>query len=201
MEFIQALDSNFLVLIHAGVAFITSAWVSPTYNLPIFLFGIYAQNYIESHEPLRMFVGFVGVSWLLDLIWLFNNDPATLIKILIILAWMLKMLTFASLLLGLRRRSGGGLPGLGDYTHAETVWNMPTPGGAYTSTGGDRAVDTGNAKPLPTAPSPAPAPPVPTMPHVPPAQPIVHHQQAPAMPAAPAAPVPAGAPPPGTFTI
>ncbi|KAG8864423.1 hypothetical protein FRC20_010222 [Serendipita sp. 405] len=192
MEFVQALDPNSLVLLQSGIAFICSPFVSPSYNLPISLFGIYALNYTETYEPLRALSGFIGVSILFDIIWLFNNSPAVLIKILLIINWFLKVPTFLSLVLSLKQRGdqfGSTLPGPREFGgQAQTVWTMPTPSGlgAYTAAGGDGGPENGHSKPLPTAPSPAPA--APTMPHSPTPQ---HHQSQPAV----------AAPLPGTFTI
>ncbi|KIM34019.1 hypothetical protein M408DRAFT_89504 [Serendipita vermifera MAFF 305830] len=200
MDFIDALDPSSLTLLHAGIAFVLSPFVSPTYNLPVFLYGLWAVQVTETYEPLRVFAGFVGTSLLLDVIWLFNNDPATLVKIILILTWLFKILTFLSIMVSLRHRGdrfGASLPTAGEFNNrAQTVWNMPTPGGlgAYSAVGGDSGAEH-PAKPLPNAPSPAPA--APTMPHVAPSQSTHQHQAQPGHVHTTAA----GGPPAGTFTL
>ena len=90
----------------------------------MFLFGIWAIQVTETYEPLRVFAGFVGTSLLLDVIWLFNNEPATLVKIILILNWLLKVLTFLSIMASLRHRGdrfGATLPTAGEFNnHAQT---------------------------------------------------------------------------------
>jgi len=95
-------------------------------------------------------------------------------------------------MLALRQRGdrfGGGLPVSGDFgNEPQTVWTMPTPvgRGAYQDIGGDHGVGQhAPSKPLPNAPSPAPA--APTMPHAPAPAPAPAQQP--------------GGPPPGAFTI
>lgn len=101
-----------------------SPFVSPPYALPIFLFGIWAIQVTETYEPLRIFAGFVGGSLLLDIIWLFNGEPSTMVKIILILNWLLKILTFLSIMASLRHRGdrfGATLPGAGEFNnHAQT---------------------------------------------------------------------------------
>jgi hypothetical protein len=100
-----------------AVAFVTSPFVSPPYALSIFIFGIWAIQ-TETYEALRIFAGFVGGSLLLDIIWLFNNEPATMVKIILIFNWLLKILTFCSVILRLRGdRFGATLPGAGEFNN------------------------------------------------------------------------------------
>ncbi|PVG00696.1 hypothetical protein CPB86DRAFT_754144 [Serendipita vermifera] len=171
MDFINALDPASLTLLHSGVAFVCSPFTSPSYNLPIFLFGIWSLQVTDTYEPLRIFSGFVGTSILFDIIWLSIYEPATLIKVILVLNLLLKIPTFLSLMVALKHRGdrfGASLPGPGEFpSHTQTVWAMPTPAGlgAYQAAGGDTGPERNHgSKPLPTSPSPAPA--MPTMPHV-----------------------------------
>lgn len=68
-DFAQALDPSKLVLVEAvsslismtakgsailqGLSFITSAFTAPVYNLPLFLFGMYAQENTEAVQSLQ----------------------------------------------------------------------------------------------------------------------------------------------------
>jgi hypothetical protein len=102
-----------------AVAFVTSPFVSPPYALPIFLFGILATQ-TETYEPLRIYGGFVGGSLILDIIWLVNSDPATMVKVILIFNWLLKILTFLSIMTSLRNRGdrfGATLPGAGEFNN------------------------------------------------------------------------------------
>ncbi|KAG8911380.1 hypothetical protein FRC01_005736, partial [Tulasnella sp. 417] len=82
------LDASALVLIQTSLAFITAPFTSPTYNFPLFLFGIYATENKESSEPLRLFSALVGLSVLFDFIWLLRHDYNGLIGFIIVIAML-----------------------------------------------------------------------------------------------------------------
>ncbi|KAG9045059.1 hypothetical protein FS837_007106, partial [Tulasnella sp. UAMH 9824] len=85
------LDVAALVLVQTSLAFITAPFTSPTYNFPLFLFGIYATENKESSEPLRLFSALVGLSFLFDLIWLFRHDYNGLIGFILVIAMLGKV--------------------------------------------------------------------------------------------------------------
>ncbi|KAG8951963.1 hypothetical protein FRC04_005296 [Tulasnella sp. 424] len=85
------LDVSALVLIQTSLAFITAPFTSPTYNFPLFLFGIYAAENKESNEPLRLFSALVGLSVLFDFIWLLRHDYNGLIGFIVVIAMLGKV--------------------------------------------------------------------------------------------------------------
>lgn len=95
MDFLRVLDPSKLVLAEAvshthsslkrsqlisyqGLAFFTSIFNdSPSYNLPILLFGLYAQENAEAIQSLQFvsFVQFMGSRLLLPTVQLVHRDP------------------------------------------------------------------------------------------------------------------------------
>jgi len=53
-EWLQQLDPSKLVLAETVLSFAISPFKSPSYNLPIFLFGIYAQEIPEGVQSLQI---------------------------------------------------------------------------------------------------------------------------------------------------
>ncbi|OSX67578.1 hypothetical protein POSPLADRAFT_1127666 [Postia placenta MAD-698-R-SB12] len=172
-EFLQRLDTSKLVLVGAGLSFAVSAFSAPRYNLPIFLFGIYAQENAEAVQSLQTFTYLLSASIVYDIIWMFRNEQHWLVKLITILALALK----ASLLLNpdtlhiltylqvptvmaffaAMQQRGGQLSGLsfrGGDLNGATVWSMP---GGFTSGGRegyqtvDETTDVQTPKPLGTA--------------------------------------------------
>ncbi|KAI0094899.1 hypothetical protein BDY19DRAFT_915180 [Irpex rosettiformis] len=103
-DFIQALDPAKLVLVETALSFATSAFAAPVYNLPIFLFGTYAQEASEATQSLQTFTVIVAVSILYDIIWLARNKQNWLIRILTILILILKAPTVLAFAAALRQR-------------------------------------------------------------------------------------------------
>ncbi|KAF8919571.1 hypothetical protein CPB85DRAFT_1277173 [Mucidula mucida] len=99
MEFVQGLDPSKLVLAGTVLSFVIAPFTAPTYNLPIFLFGTYAQENTEAVASLQTFTGLVGGSLLWDIIWMSRNDQNGFIKLLTILLFFVKvaMLRFVEL--------------------------------------------------------------------------------------------------------
>jgi len=164
-DFIQNLDPKNLVLVEAVLTFVTSPFSAPSYNLPVFLFGVYAQESAESNQPLRLFTGLLGGSVLLDIIWLARNEQNWFIRLLSILVLILKAPTFLAFLTALRQR-GEQFSGFGVRGADATVWTMP--GGFSSLAGGGRDdyedLDRGRdiesqARPTPTVQVTAPPPP------------------------------------------
>ncbi|KZT65130.1 hypothetical protein DAEQUDRAFT_740828 [Daedalea quercina L-15889] len=173
-EFIGRIDAGKVVAVETVLSAFTSPFVAPSYNLPIFLFGIYAQETAEAVESLKMFTYLVIGTIPLDIIWLWNHEQGWFMKLLTILILVLKVrdlqdftwfiptiMVFATAL-QTRGSSFSNFSGLrgGDVAGA-TVWSMP---GGFTSGGreGYQTVDEPDIqtpKPLGTSqPAAAPAP-------------------------------------------
>ncbi|KAI8987257.1 hypothetical protein BDF20DRAFT_904459 [Mycotypha africana] len=60
-----------LLGLHLGLSLLGALASNPTYNIPIFFFGIWAYNYRESTSPLKTLTAVLAVSIFLDLIWLY----------------------------------------------------------------------------------------------------------------------------------
>ncbi|KIO30824.1 hypothetical protein M407DRAFT_242056 [Tulasnella calospora MUT 4182] len=172
------LDVSALVLIQTSLAFITAPFTSPTYNFPLFLYGIYAAENKESSEPLRLFSALVGLSVLFDFIWLFRHEYNGLIGFIIVIAMLGKIPTFYSILITLRHRglTFGSVLGRGveDPMAAQnTVWSMP--GGLGGPKAGYQNID----EDLETAPGAPSQPPPPPPSNLPGPSPVSHQAQVP----------------------
>ncbi|KAI0669900.1 hypothetical protein C8Q78DRAFT_1079809 [Trametes maxima] len=170
-DFVQALDPSKLVLVGTALSFVTSAFSAPVYNLPIFLFGTYAQEAPEAVQSLKTFTFLLAGSMFYDIVWMFNNSQHWFTKLLTILLLILKIPTAFSFVTALQQRgtqfSGLGIRG-SDLSGA-TVWSMP---GGFTSGGreGYQNVDSPTNGPKPLS--------------VPPTQPVQPPQPAPSNPSA-----------------
>jgi len=104
----------------------TSGFTAPSYNFPLFLFGIYTQERSESGNSPKVFSGLLILSAILDFIWFFRHEQSWFIKAVSILILVLKVPTFFA-----SHRAGGAIsfPGGGG---GETVWSMP---GGFSSGG------------------------------------------------------------------
>jgi len=151
MEFVQRIDLSKLLLIDTVLAFSTSAFTAPAYNLPILLFGAYAQENTESSQSMQMFTGLIGASAIYDIVWLSRNEQHGFIRVVTIILLLLKVPTFLASELALRQRGSalGGAQSFGG--NGPTLWSMP---GGFTSSEGDgyQSLET-------AAPVNAPAPP------------------------------------------
>ncbi|KDQ09207.1 hypothetical protein BOTBODRAFT_117503 [Botryobasidium botryosum FD-172 SS1] len=102
------LDAQSLVLLQTTISFITAPFNAPSYNFPLFLFGIYATDNTNSNEPLRLFSVLVGASGVLDIIWLIKTtDQSGFIAMLSFINLLLKAPTFFAILVALRHRGAG----------------------------------------------------------------------------------------------
>ncbi|KAK7058957.1 hypothetical protein VNI00_001581 [Paramarasmius palmivorus] len=171
MDFIQSLDPSKLVMGGTWLSFVLSPFSAPPYNLPIFLFGFYAQENTEAFQSLQMFkfTALLGGSCIWDIVWMTRNQQHGFIIFLSVVLLILKIPTFLAFGLSLRQRgaqfSGLGIRG-GDLS-GPTVWSMP---GGFTSGGRDgyqamdeeRPVEASRpaSRPVPPAnPTGAPPPP------------------------------------------
>ncbi|KAI0322337.1 hypothetical protein OF83DRAFT_1049645 [Amylostereum chailletii] len=161
-DFLQSLDPAKLVLAETALAFIISPFSSPTYNLPIFLFGIYAQENAEAVQSLQVFSALVGASALFDIIWMARNSQQWLVKLVHILILVLKAPTFVAFASSLRAR-GAQFSGLGLRGGDLSVWSMP---GGFTSGAreGYQTVDEPRENPIRPPPGPPPSSTQPTPP-------------------------------------
>jgi len=131
MDFVQNLDPSKLVLAATGLSFLLTLGASPPYNLPIFLFGCYAQENNAAVQSIQIFTSLLGVSFIFDIIWLIKNEQHGFFKFLSILLLLLKIPTFFAFLMSLRQRGGNLGLSFADST-GPTVWSMP---GGFTSNG------------------------------------------------------------------
>jgi len=163
-DFLQALDPSKLVLAETFLSFITAPFSAPTYNLPIFLFGLYAQESSEATQSLKAFTFLAGGSIIWDIIWMAKNDQNLFIRLVTITIQILKVPTVLAFAMALRQRGAqfGNLGFRGSDLNGATVWSMP---GGFTSSGreGYQSVDDPIDAPAPkivspntTAPAPAP---------------------------------------------
>ncbi|KZS92963.1 hypothetical protein SISNIDRAFT_454911 [Sistotremastrum niveocremeum HHB9708] len=164
MDFVNGLDAYSLITTQCGLSFVTSAFVAPAYNFPIFLFGIYAFER-EATESLRIFSGLTAFSVILDIVWLSKTEEQNwFIKTLTIIILLLKVPTVLASLNALRQK-GDELGNLGirrgEFGNG-TVWSMPgglSQGhGTYQSFGDEADVEAARPQP-PARAAPAAAPP------------------------------------------
>jgi len=162
MDFVQSLDPSKLVLAGTALSFLLSIAATPPYNLPLFLFGCYAQEATEATQSLQIFTGLLGVSSVFDIVWMIKNEQNGFFKFLTVCLLLLKVPTLLAFANALRQR-GGQFGGLGSANlGGPTVWSMP---GGFTSGGreGYQTVDDDafvrNIRPGPPVPQKAAPPP------------------------------------------
>jgi len=130
MDFVQTLDPSKLVLAGTGLSFILSLSASPSYNLPIFLFGCYVQETAEATQSLQTFTALLGISMVFDIAWMIKNEQNGFFKFLTVCVLLLKIPTTFTFVNALRQR-GAQFGGLGSTNlSGPTVWSMP---GGFTS--------------------------------------------------------------------
>ncbi|XP_006454347.1 hypothetical protein AGABI2DRAFT_60230, partial [Agaricus bisporus var. bisporus H97] len=104
MDFVQGLDPSKLVLGGVGLSFFLSLFSSPPYNLPIYLFGVYAQEQTEAIQSQQIFTGLLGASACFDVIWMIRNEQNGFTKFMTVVLALYKIPTFLSFLLVMRQR-------------------------------------------------------------------------------------------------
>ncbi|KAI8885533.1 hypothetical protein K501DRAFT_215446 [Backusella circina FSU 941] len=74
---IQQANLASLLGLHLALSLIGAIATNPTYNIPIFFFGIWAYNNHDSNTPMKTFTFALGLSVALDLIWfwLHGSNP------------------------------------------------------------------------------------------------------------------------------
>ncbi|KIK70997.1 hypothetical protein GYMLUDRAFT_33101 [Collybiopsis luxurians FD-317 M1] len=157
------LDPSKLVLFTTAFSFILSGFAVPPYNLPVFLFGVYAQENAEAFLSLQVFTALLGASFFYDVVWMIRNDQHGFVKFLSILLLIFKIPTFFAFAVAARQRGAqfGGLGVRGNDFSGPTVWSMP--GGFTSGRDGYQNVD----DEVPAQPAPAAAPPPPPAPTAP----------------------------------
>ncbi|KZO93551.1 hypothetical protein CALVIDRAFT_540001 [Calocera viscosa TUFC12733] len=138
-----ALDVRALLQVQAALSFATAAFHNPSYNLALFLFGVYAVDQTTLNEPLRLFAGMLAVSLVWDLIWMIRNSQAILVRLISILILILKVPTLSTTVASLRQRGDylASRLGTGDLG-GSTIWTMP---GGFTRQAGYDSLDSGEA--------------------------------------------------------
>ncbi|KAI8388123.1 uncharacterized protein BYT42DRAFT_559018 [Radiomyces spectabilis] len=76
--FTQQTNLATLLGVHLGLSLFGALASNPTYNIPVFFFGIWAYNFRDSNAPLKTFTGVLALSILLDVVWfiLHGHNPA-----------------------------------------------------------------------------------------------------------------------------
>jgi len=173
-EFVDNLDSKVLLYIGSGISFINSVFnVSPSYNFPLYLYSIYAYERENSNDSLRYGTGLLGVSMILDFIWLLKTSGQHGFSLaLSIILLIIKAPTVLALLNHLRTRGAGfGFGETGSLSGGNTIWSMPggfgASAGGYQAVGGDREDEVEQGRPVP----PPPRSPLPPRQAAPPRQP------------------------------
>ncbi|KAF8506706.1 hypothetical protein F5888DRAFT_1644641 [Russula emetica] len=96
-DFAQGLDASKLILAETLLSFIITPYTAPSYNFPLFLFGLYVQESQEAAPRLlQVFAGYLGASALFDIIWLIQNHQTVVIRLISILVLLLKVPTFVA---------------------------------------------------------------------------------------------------------
>jgi len=162
-DFIENMDSKLLLYVGSGISFINSAFTSPVYNFPLYLFSIYAYERENSNDSLRYATGMLGVSMILDFIWLLiTSGQKGFNKAFSIILLILKAPTVLALLNLLRTRGAGfNLGEAGSLSAGNTIWSMPGgfgSSGGYQAVGGDRDEDLEHGRPVPPPRQAAPPP-------------------------------------------
>ncbi|PIL31961.1 hypothetical protein GSI_06665 [Ganoderma sinense ZZ0214-1] len=176
-DFVQALDPSKLVIVGTAMSFVASAFSAPVYNLPVFLFGVLAQESSEAIQSLQTFTYLLAGSMLFDVIWMSRNSQNWFARLVTVLLLILKansstrktqFPTIFAFVTALRQR-GGSFSGLnirGNDLSGATVWSMP---GGFTSSFGARDGYQNVEDPAPTPkPSLSVPPPQPVPQPVPP---------------------------------
>ena len=91
-----------------GLSFFISPFTAPSYNLPVFLFGVYAQD-SEANQSLRLvclsifgkhdnvadvleqFTGLLGFSALFDVVFMVRHEMHWFVKIILLIILVLKV--------------------------------------------------------------------------------------------------------------
>ncbi|KAG0146639.1 hypothetical protein CROQUDRAFT_671036 [Cronartium quercuum f. sp. fusiforme G11] len=108
------LDLHRVVFIQVGLSVLASASVSPSYNLPVHLYGLYnvdndLNQFPGAAEGLRQYSILLVVTFVLDLIWMYNWSSSTsaLPFILILIGLVIKPISLITCLSQLNQTTPG----------------------------------------------------------------------------------------------
>ncbi|KAI9244506.1 hypothetical protein BY458DRAFT_529622 [Sporodiniella umbellata] len=110
-----------LIAVHLFLSLLSSVTINPSYNVPIFFFGIWAYNYRESTSPLKTFTGALGLSVVLDVVWLIarpalQESLSGFVTFMSIISLILKPVTLFAATRQLQER--GDVLSAGNWTEA-----------------------------------------------------------------------------------
>ncbi|KAK4054845.1 hypothetical protein OIV83_000769 [Microbotryomycetes sp. JL201] len=137
------LDVSRLLVGHATLSLLAALSSSPTWNLPLALYGlvIVTREMNDGGESMRLFTTLFGASFLLDFLWLLQYGTGTLAWLLIVANFLLKPISLISALGHLREQGHatfnlpsslpGGLPGGFPPRSGETLWSASQQQGGY----------------------------------------------------------------------
>ncbi|CAO3673145.1 unnamed protein product [Umbelopsis vinacea] len=76
-EVAQQTSLTTLLSLHLVFALFGGIASNPSYNIPIFFFGIWAYNYHDSNAPIKTFTAALSLSVILDIVWfsLHGHNP------------------------------------------------------------------------------------------------------------------------------
>lgn len=136
----DSLDLTRLVAAHTGLSLVACLSVSPSYNLPIALYGLVVVGKSDAvgtagggagGDSVRQFTAILALSVVLDIFWLFSgwrHESSGLAVFCIICNWVLKPITVLAALGDLRSR--------GEPTFAGLPGSLPNPIGHLRDQGG-----------------------------------------------------------------
>jgi len=144
MDFSRDLDLHRIVLVQVGLSTLASVAVSPSYNLPIHLYGLF---HIDAHqldhpssaalEGLRLYSILLVLTGVLDVIWMYQWSSTTsgMGFLLIVVGLIMKPISVVTSLAELRRNGEGGL---GSFSGQWTGSRGPGLPGLNQTVGGGR---------------------------------------------------------------
>ncbi|ORX52011.1 hypothetical protein DM01DRAFT_1384261 [Hesseltinella vesiculosa] len=132
-QFAQQTSLASLLGIHLGLSLFGAISTNPTYNIPIFFFGIWAYNYHESNSPIKTFTYVLSLSVFLDVVWFILHGSGrgqpesgfSFALIMNILSLIVKPVTILAAMTAIQNR-GDSLHSVGGW--AEAPGSFP---GAY----------------------------------------------------------------------
>ncbi|CAH7687858.1 hypothetical protein PPACK8108_LOCUS22713 [Phakopsora pachyrhizi] len=131
MDLPVSLDLHRVVFVQVGLSTLASVSVSPSYNLPIHLYGLYNIEADLNQSPgasegLRQYSILLVVTFGLDLIWMYNwsNTASAIPFILILIGLVIKPITLLTCLNQLNR-TGNGFTGINSNSNNYQYQQQP----------------------------------------------------------------------------
>ncbi|KAI8065446.1 hypothetical protein BC940DRAFT_304114 [Gongronella butleri] len=121
-SFTQQTNLASLLGIHLGLSLFGALATNPTYNIPIFFFGIWAYNYHESNSPIKTFTYVLSLSVFLDVLWFIlhsghDESGFTFALVMNILSLVAKPITILTAITAIQNR-GDSLNAVGGWSDA-----------------------------------------------------------------------------------